>query len=344
MASTNGGKAPDLAAKAAKLTGTTGAGAQAAAGSTQRLRDFLNRFGLTLSFLLLVLALTLLSDRFLTVSNTVNVLRQAAINGIISVGMTYVILTAGIDLSVGAILAFTNVIVADVLVRGGPPALAIILGLVLGAGLGLANGLLITRFGIPPFIVTLGTMTIARGLALTYTQGQPITGLPDGFRFIGTGALGPVPMPIVLMALTFAVGYFVLNRTAVGAYIYALGNNPTAARFSGIPVNRYISLVYVISGGLSALAGMILIARLNSAQPTAGLGYEFDAIAAVVVGGTSLAGGQGGLGGTLLGVLIIQVLNNGLNLLNVSSFYQQVVQGVVIALALLWHRALRYHP
>jgi ribose transport system permease protein len=309
-------------------------------GGGGRVRDFLARYGLVLSFGLLVAALTVLSDRFLTVSNGVNVLRQAAINGIISVGMTYVILTAGIDLSVGAVLALANVITADFLVQGTHPAAAILLGLGVGAGLGLGNGLVTTKFGVPPFIVTLGTMTIARGLALTYTQGRPVTGLPAGFRFLGTGAAGPVPMPIVLMAVVFAVGYVVLNRTTIGAYIFALGNNPVAARFSGIAVERYITLVYVISGTLSALAGMVLIARLNSAQPTAGLGYEFDAIAAVVVGGTSLFGGEGSLAGTLLGVLIIQVLNNGLNLLDVSSFYQQVVQGVVIALALLWHRAL----
>lgn len=306
-----------------------------------RVRKFLASYGLVLSFGLLVAALTLLSDRFLTVSNAVNVLRQAAINGIISVGMTYIILTAGIDLSVGAILALANVITADFLVQGGHPVAAILLGLAVGAGIGLGNGVVTTRFGVPPFIVTLGTMTIARGLALTYTQGRPVTGLPSSFRIIGTGSLGPVPMPIVLMALTFLVGYVVLNRTTIGAYIFALGNNPVAARFSGIAVGRYVTLVYVISGALSALAGMVLIGRLNSAQPTAGLGYEFDAIAAVVVGGTSLFGGEGSLAGTLLGVLIIQVLNNGLNLLDVSSFYQQVVQGVVIALALLWHRALQ---
>ncbi|MFQ5858988.1 MAG: ABC transporter permease [Anaerolineae bacterium] len=342
MPASNSEQIRNPAADAADLAGTPAAvGSERLTRPERRVRDFLSRFGLVLSFGLLVFALTLLSDRFLTVSNGVNVLRQAAINGIISVGMTYVILTAGIDLSVGAVLALANVVVADLLVRGGQPALAVLIGLAIGAGFGLGNGLFATRFGVPPFIVTLGSMTIARGLALTYTQGRPVTGLPDSFRFIGTGTLGPVAMPIVLMALVFAVGYVVLNRTTAGAYVYALGNNPVAARFSGIPVNRYVTLVYVISGALSALAGMILIARLNSAQPTAGLGYEFDAIAAVVVGGTSLFGGEGGLGGTLLGVLIIQVLKNGLNLLNVSSFYQQVVQGVVIALALLWHRALR---
>jgi len=272
-------------------------------GITRSLRSYLQRFGLVFAFLLLALTLTLLSDRFLTVSNMVNVLRQSTINGIIAVGMTMVILTAGIDLSVGSILGLTAVVTADLLQRGWPVGLAVGAGLALGAALGLINGLLITRGRIPPFIATLGMMTLARGLALTYTQGRPITGLPGGFRFLGTGFIGPVPMPIVIAALVFVVGYLLLTRTRAGEYIYALGNNEVAARFSGIPTRRYITFVYVISGMLSALAGMILVARLDSAQPIVGLGYEFDAIAAVVVGGTSFAGGEGGLGGTLLGVL-----------------------------------------
>ncbi len=305
------------------------------------LRELSQRYGLVLSLLLLCLVLSLLSDRFLTSSNLVNVLRQSTINGIIAVGMTYVILTAGIDLSVGAVLALCTVVTADLLKQDLPVPVAVTAGLGLGAGLGLISGLIITQTGVPPFVATLGMMTIARGLALTYSEGRPITGLPDSFRFLGTGSLGPVPMPIILAGLTFAVGYLVLTRTPVGQYIFALGNNPVAARYAGIEVKRYTTLVYVIAGFLAALAGMILIARLNSAQPTAGLEFEFDAIAAVVVGGTSFAGGQGGLGGTLLGVLVIAVINNGLNLLNVSSFYQPVVTGVVIALALLLYRIAR---
>lgn len=304
-------------------------------------RELSQRFGLVFSFLLLCLVLGLLSDRFLTVNNMVNVLRQSTINGIIAVGMTYVILTAGIDLSVGAILALTSVVTADLLQQGLPVPLAIAAGLALGAALGLVSGIIITKGRVPPFVATLGMMTVARGLALTYTEGRPITGLPDSFRFIGTGSLGPIPMPIVIAGVTFIAGYFLLTRTRVGEYIFALGNNPVAARYAGIATQRYTTFVYVVAGLLSALAGMILVARLNSAQPTAGLGYEFDAIAAVVVGGTSFAGGEGGLGGTLLGVLVIAVLNNGLNLLNVSSFYQPVVTGVVIALALLLYRAIR---
>lgn len=308
---------------------------------TLNLRELSQRFGLVISFLLLCTVLSLLSDRFLTLSNGINLLRQSTINGIIAVGMTFVILTAGIDLSVGAILALSTVVTADLLQMGVNVPLAVLAGLSLGTGLGLVNGAIITKARVPPFVATLGMMTVARGLALTYTQGRPITGLPDAFRFVGTGSLGPLPMPIVIAGLAFLASYVLLTRTRVGEYVFALGNNPVAARYAGIATDRYISFVYATSGLLAALAGMILVARLNSAQPTAAVGYEFDAIAAVVVGGTSFAGGEGGLGGTLLGVLVIAVLNNGLNLLNVSSFYQPVVTGVVIALALLLYRAIR---
>jgi ribose transport system permease protein len=307
---------------------------------SEKRREFLQRYGLILSFLLLCLALTLLSDRFLTVSNIFNILRQSTINGIIAIGMTLVILTAGIDLSVGSILALSSVITAFMLQSGIPVPVAIFLGIGIGAVCGLINGVTITRASVPPFVATLGMMTIARGLALVFTGGKPITGLPETFRTIGTGSVGPIPTPIILAALAFIIGYILLTRTSLGQFIYAIGNNPVAARYAGISVSLNITLVYVISGLLSALAGLILVARLGSAQPTAGLGFEFDAIAAVVVGGTSFAGGQGGLGGTLIGVLIIAVLNNGLNLLNISSFYQPVVSGIVIALALLLHRVV----
>lgn len=309
--------------------------------SSSRVRGFLQRYGLVVSFLILCLVLSLLSDRFLTVGNLTNVLRQSTINLIIAIGMTYVILTAGIDLSVGAVLALATVVTADLLQRGVPILPTVVLGLLLGGVLGMANGLLISRVKIPAFVATLGMMTVARGLALTYTQGRPITGLPDAFRYIGTGYLGPVPMPIIVAGITFLAGYILLTRTRMGMYIYALGNNPVAAHYTGIATSNYITFVYVLAGSLAALAGMILVARLDSAQPTAGISYEFDAIAAVVVGGTSFAGGEGSLMGTLLGVLVISVLNNGLNLLNVSSFYQPVVTGLVIALALLLYKAIR---
>jgi len=300
------------------------------------------KYGLVIVFLILCLGLSLLTDRFLTVNNTINVLRQSTINGIIAIGMTYVILTAGIDLSVGSILALTGVVTASLLQSEGVPvAAAIIAGLSLGALLGFVNGAVITQSKVPPFVTTLGMMTIARGLALTFTGGRPITGLPDGFRVIGAGTLGPIPVPLFIAGIAFILGYVILNHTTIGEYVFALGNNPVAARYAGINTNIYTIFVYIVAGILAALAGMILTARLNSAQPTAGLAYEFDAIAAVVVGGTSFAGGEGSLWGTLLGVLVIAVLNNGLNLLNVSSFYQPVVTGVVIALALLFYKLIR---
>lgn len=302
-------------------------------------RAFIQRFGLVFSFLLLMLALTLLSDRFLTPSNLINILRQATINGIVSVGMTLVILTGGIDLSVGSVLALAVTIGASLMKQGQPVGLAVLAALGIGTLLGVINGLMITQARIPPFIATLGMLTVARGLTLMYTQGQPITGLPASFRWIGTGVVGGIPVPIVLMGLVFLIGWIFLTRTRYGAYIYLLGDNPTAARLAGVPTDRVTVLVYAISGFCAALAGLVLVARLDSAQPIIGQGYEFNAIAAVVVGGTSFAGGEGGLGGTLLGALLIETLNNGLNLLNVSPLWEQVVKGVVIALALLLYKA-----
>lgn len=304
-------------------------------------RTFFQRYGLLLSFLLLCAVLTFSSDRFLTPDNLVNILRQSTINGIISVGMMMVIITRGIDLSVGSILALATVMTADMLQQGWPAGAALVFCLVVGGLLGMVNGLLVAWIRIPPFIATLGMMTFARGLALSYSEGQPITGLGESFRTIGTGYIGPVPMPIVVTGAVLLGSYVLLNHTPLGRQIFALGDNEQAAYLTGLPVKRITTLVYVVGGALYALAGAILIARLNSAQPTGGVGFEFDAIAAVVVGGTSFEGGEGTLMGTLVGVLIIAVLNNGLNLLNVPSFYQSVVQGAVIALALLLHRAIR---
>lgn len=303
-------------------------------------RAILQRYGLLISFALLILVLSLLSDRFLRVNNLVNVLRQASINGIVSVGMTLVILTGGIDLSVGSVLALSAVVGASLLKSGMAVPLAVAIALGIGAGLGFINGLIITRARIPPFIATLGMLTVARGLALMYTQGQPITGLPASFRFLGAGTLGPIPMPIVLAGTVFLLGFVLLRYTRLGMYIYAIGDNRQAAHLAGIPTQRIINLVYVLSGLCAALAGLVLIARLDSAQPIIGQGYEFNAIAAVVVGGTSFAGGEGGVAGTLLGALLIETLDNGLNLLNVSALWEQVVKGVVIASALLLYKSV----
>ena len=303
-------------------------------------RMILQRFGLLIVFLLLATVLSIVSERFHTVPNITNIFRTASINGVISVGMTMVILTGGIDLSVGSILALSAAIGASLMKQGMPFGLAIAVSLIVGSVLGMINGLIITRGKIPPFIATLGMLTVARGLTLMYTQGQPVTELPEGFRFLGAGEIFSIPMPIIIAGLTFLIGYIVLTRTKFGEYIYLLGDNTTAARLAGIPTIRSTVAVYMISGFLAALAGLILVARLDSAQPTLGGGYEFNAIAAVVVGGTSFAGGEGTLLGTLLGALLIETLNNGMNLMNVSSLWEQVVKGIVIAIALLLYKIL----
>jgi ribose/xylose/arabinose/galactoside ABC-type transport system permease subunit len=294
-----------------------------------------------LTLLIFGVVLSLASPRFLTPGNLINVVRQTSVNGIIAVGMTLVILSGGIDLSVGSILALTGVVAASLVTSGQAPPLAMFSALALGFALGALNGMAVAYLRIPPFIATLGMMTIARGLALSYTQGRPITGFPDAFRWLGAGWVGPFPVPVLVMALVFGFGGILLQFTVWGEHLLAIGNNPTAARAAGIPVARRLVLTYALSGGLAALAGLILIGRLDSAPPTLGIGYEFDAIAAVVIGGTSLAGGEGWLGGTLIGALLIGMLNNGINLLNIPSFYEQVFKGGVIAIALLLHRLLR---
>src|SRR5690606_23552447 len=274
-------------------------------------RSFFDRYGLLLSLLLLCVALALASDRFLTADNIVNILRQSAINGIIAVGMMLVILTRGIDLSVGSVLALSTVIAADLLRNSGlPPFQAVLVALVAGSALGLINGALVAYVNIPPFIATLGMMTFARGAALFYTQGQPVTGLGalgEGLRMLGSADLFGIPMPIIVAGVVFVLGYLLLNHTVLGRQIFALGDNEDAAYLSGLPVKQLKLFVYTAAGFLSALAGIILIGRLNSAQPTAGQGFEFDAIAAVVVGGTSFDGGEGTIWGTLIGVLIIGI-------------------------------------
>lgn len=308
-------------------------------------RMFFQSYGLLLSLLVLCVVISLVSDRFLTVDNLRNVLRQASINGIISIGMMLVILIRGLDLSVGSVLALATVVAADLLSNGQvSPAGAIGIALVVGGIAGAVNGALVTWVKIPPFIATLGMMTFARGAALQYTGGQPITGLGElgeGIRFVGSAELAGIPVPIIATGIIYLATYVLLNHIPFGRYIYAMGNNEEAAYLSGLPVKQLKMFVYILSGTLAAFAGIILIGRLNSAQPTAGALSEFDAIAAVVVGGTSFDGGEGTVRGTLIGVLIIAVLNNGLNLLAVPSFYQDIASGVVIALALLLYRAIR---
>ncbi len=303
-----------------------------------RWRDWLSRYGIVLAFLVLAAALALLSPSFLATSNLLNVLRQIAVNALLAFGMTTVILGAGIDLSVGSVLAFSGALSAGLAVAGWPPAVAMLAALVSGALMGLFNGIFVSFARIAPFIVTLGGLTIFRGATLVYTDGRPITGLPEAFDVLGNGAWLGIPVPVWVMLAFLGATHFLLRYTALGRTIYAVGGNEEAARLSGIPVVGVKLFTYAYSGFAAALGALVLTGRLNSAQPTAGSGFELDAIAAVVVGGTSLFGGRGGAVGTFLGAAIIGVLNNGMNLLDVSAFYQQIVKGGVILGALLIDR------
>lgn len=304
--------------------------------------NLLQRMGPLLGLALIVIVLSVISDDFLTVSNIFNVLRQISINALIAFGMTFVILTGGIDLSVGSILALSSAITAGLMAGGMDTTLAVLIGLLAGMAMGAVNGLIIAKGRVAPFIATLATMTVFRGLTLVYTEGKPITGLHPDFAMLGKGFFLEIPMPVIWMLISFAVLYFILRHTTFGRHVYALGSNEEATRLSGISTTRVKVWVYTISGLFAALSGIILASRLNSAQPTAGTAYELDAIAAVVLGGTSLAGGRGWIVGTLIGAMIIGVLDNGLNLLNVSSFYQSVVKGAVILVAVLLDRS-KFH-
>jgi ribose transport system permease protein len=301
------------------------------------------QFGTLIGLLVLSAVLWALTPHFLTVSNLLNVAQQTSINAVVAVGMTFVILSGGIDLSVGSIVAVAGVVLGALLQAGQPAAAAIAVSMLVGTGIGLVNGALVSWGGLPPFIVTLGMMSIARGAALVFTEGRPVSGFDEGFRSIATGSLAFIPAPVVLMLLVYAIAHFVLTHTTFGRYVYAIGGNEEATRLSGVQVRRQKTIIYGVSGLMSAVAAIILTARLNSAQPIAGMMYELDAIAATVIGGTSLMGGEGTLAGTLVGALIMGVLRNGLNLLGVSSFLQQIVIGAVIVGAVLVDTVLKKH-
>ena len=294
--------------------------------------------------------MTILSDKFLTPENGWNILRQISINLCLSIGMTLIILSGGIDLSVGAVLAFAGAVAAGVLKNGLPIPMfdvviqftvfgAILCGVVVGLALGAFNGWVITQFSIPPFVATLGMFSIARGMTMLWTGGFPITGLGDGFGFMGTGVLLGAPMPVWISVFLVAAFVLLTRKTRFGRYLYAVGGNERASLLTGLRVNRIKIWVYTLGGGLAGLAGLLVTARLDSAQPNAGIGYELDSIAAVVIGGASLSGGRGSVIGTVLGCLIIGVLNNGLFLLNVSPFWQQIIKGFVILSAVAIDKA-----
>ncbi len=302
------------------------------------------RFGTVIGLVVLCAVLWALTPYFLTVSNLLNVAQQTSINAIVAVGMTFVIISGGIDLSVGSIVALSGVVLGTSLQGGQPLSIAVAAALATGVACGLVNGALVSVGGLPPFIATLGMMSVARGAALVFTEGRPVSGFDEGFRSLATGSVGFIPAPVVVMIVVYAAAHLVLTRTTFGRYVYAIGGNEEATRLSGVAVRFHKTIIYGVSGLMSAVAAIVLTARLNSAQPIAGMMYELDAIAATVIGGTSLMGGEGTLAGTLVGALIMGVLRNGLNLLGVSSFLQQIVIGAVIVGAVLVDTVLKRQP
>jgi ribose transport system permease protein len=310
----------------------------------------LAKFQSLIALFILCLVISLLSDKFLTATNLWNVMRQISVNICISVGMTLVVLTAGIDLSIGSVLALCGAITAGLLKNGieipssnlyiGFTILgATVAGLLVGSLLGWFNGWAVTKFKVPPFVATLAMLTIARGLTMLWTKGFPITGLGEKFAYLGTGWFIGIPLPVWISGIIVFIAVVITNKTKLGRYIYAIGGNENAATLSGINIKKIKIAVYTIAGALAAVGGLLVTSRLDAAQPNAGTGYELDSIAAVVIGGTSLSGGRGSVLGTVLGAVIIGVLNNGLVLLNVSPFWQQVVKGFVILIAVVIDKA-----
>ncbi|MCI0514842.1 ABC transporter permease [candidate division KSB1 bacterium] len=312
----------------------------------RRFRQLLRQYGIIIAFLLECLFFAVRSEYFLTVPNILNVVNQIAIYGMIAVGMTFIIITGGIDLSVGSVVALVGVVTALVLRMEALPSLvlasvAILVGLLIGFLNGVLSGWVITRFNLAPFIITLAMMTICRGGAMLLSNGLSIGNLPREVAWLGRGHLGIIPMPVIIMLLVFGVGHVLLTQTGFGRYVYAIGGNEEATRLSGVQTRRVKFLVYVFAGCLTALSGVVLASRLGAGVPNSGLMYELYVIASVVVGGTSLSGGSGRISGTFFGVMIIGVLYNGLNLLNVSSYWQQVILGLVIVTAVLLDNYLK---
>lgn len=306
-----------------------------------KFKENLDKYKSLIGLALLCVIITFVSPAFMTLSNITNVFTQVSTNAIIAVGMTFVILTGGIDLSVGSTVAISGAFAASIIKSTNNVFLAIIVAGIVGIVIGLINGLLISKGKLQAFIATLATMTIFRGVTLVFTNGTPISKLSESFVNIGNGKLGFIPIPVVITVIVFIIAVYVLTQTRFGRYLYALGGNEDSARLSGINTNKIKTLVYVISGFASSIAGVIIASRIGSASPNAGTGFELDAIAAVVIGGTSLAGGEGRITGTLIGALIIGVLNNGLNLMNVSPFYQSIVKGLVILIVVLLDKKSR---
>jgi inositol transport system permease protein len=292
--------------------------------------ELFKRFGIVFILLLMVIGFAVMKPVFLRSANIINIFRQVAVIGTLALGVTLVIITAGIDLSSGSLVALVGVITATFAAPGNNVFIAILIGLSVGALCGLINGVILAKTGIPPFIATLGMMTAARGGALLFTGGKPVSNISDSFLYLGSGKIGFLPVPVLIFLLMGLMTHIILAKTKFGKTIYSIGGNEQAAKLCGINVNKVLIIVYSYAGIMSAVGGIILTARVSSGNPTAGLAYELDAIAATVIGGTSLSGGVGLISGTIIGALIIGVLNNGLTLIGVSPNWQQVIKAIII--------------
>jgi ribose transport system permease protein len=308
----------------------------------ERLSEVVSQLAAAGALIVVFVFLSFASPVFLSADNLFNIGSQTAVVAVIAIGMTLVIITAGIDLSVGSVSALSGVLGVMMMAQAGLPVpVAILGGTLVGATCGLVNGLLVSVGGLNPFIATLGMLTVARGLTFIVTNAVAVFGTPNSFRLLGQGVIGPIPIPILVIVVVAVIGYIVLSRTRLGRYAYAMGSNLEAARLSGIPIRRYLTSVYVISGALAGFGGMIAASRVNSGQPNFGIGLELDVIAAAVIGGASLFGGQGTVVGTLIGAFLIALIRNGAVLLDINTFYQQVIIGVVIWLAVFWDQYRR---
>lgn len=297
--------------------------------------DMLKRYGMVLILILMVIGMTVAKPVFIRSANLINIFRQVSVIGTLAFGVTLIIITGGIDLSSGSVVALVGVIAATWATPGDNVIVAVVIGLLVGAACGLFNGVVLSTTGIPPFIVTLGMMTAARGAALLFTDGRPVSDISDGFLFLGSGNIGIIPVPVLIFLLMGLLTHIILRKSKFGKTIYALGGNEQAAKVCGINVKKVLIIVYAYAGIMSAVGGIILTARVSSGNPTAGLSYELDAIASAVIGGTSLNGGVGFISGTIIGALIIGVLNNGLTLIGVSPYWQQIIKAIIIVGAVI---------
>lgn len=304
-------------------------------------RNFLSKYAIYVVLLALIVIFSVSSNTFFSETNLFNILRQVSVIGVVAVGMTMVILTGGIDLSVGSVIAVSGVMTAKLMVSGVNPFLAIVITLLVSTLFGLTNAIFVHEFKINPLIVTLGMLTVLKGVSYIITKGLPVFGFPDYFSVIGQGYIGIIPIPVIIMVVVFLVGHFILKYTVFGTYIYGIGGNEEATRLAGVNIRKTKYAVYMLNSVLAALAGIVLLSRVNTALPNAGQSYELDVITGVVLGGVSMSGGEGKISGVFAGILVMAVLGNGMLMMGVSEYYQWVVKGVVMLLAVTYDSIIK---